>query len=771
MGGIEMKKLVCIAAATLPLLSVSCQKQELVENIGTETGIYTVRAFLDEESAGTRTSMSPNEGGSTYSVLWDADDAISLNGIPSETITVDEADARQASFTFLQSFEAPLNAVYPASAASSYSAGTYSIALPVVQTYDGPDQFDAGSAVMLAHSMEDGTLTFRHAMAYLRVTLVAAKDTDNIATVILSSNGKEALSGQFNAVYASDRWTLEPASEGNGSSVELSCGETGAAIGDKMVIAIPAGTYASGLELLLMDVNGDYQIKTATNSFTAAQGGIYDMEFAFEPDGKSTENDIFSVEDWTTFAKAVAGGNTFEGQTINLMADLTVPEYFEYGNGVFEGTFEGNGKTMTANANQWPLFAEIGANGAVRNLNVAGKFARFANAGSAGNAVIAKINRGTISDCVNYADAEVSTTGSTVFGAIAAQNGGIIERCANYGDIAVTQNAASATAAGFYGGGISAIGHTVLGSQELTKLDIDETCTAGTFIDCENHGNITAVATGQAATKCAYGGICGLVYMNGVKFSGCRNYGDVSRISNGEESSQASGSVGGILGRSAGWFITDQGSTLPIDNGDVNGFDTVYENCMNEGALHIECMHSGGIKANVSAARLDAAGGIVGAAIGKDANVQKFTDCTNTGDVTGGWTTDVNTASLGGLAGLATDAEFSGCTVNCAVKSLDKTYNIGAAGGVAGFVRSDVTVTGCTVSAAIDAYTYPEKPLFTGLVFGNVVTSASVTDTNVSGSISEDGTDFGITAENYVGFICDGASNAQPSTSNVTYAE
>ena len=139
--------------------------------------------------------------------------------------------------------------------------------------------------------------------------------------------------------------------------------------------------------------------------------------------------------------------------------------------------------------------------------------------------------------------------------------------------------------------------------------------------------------------------------------------------------------------------------------------------------------------------------------------------------MTGGWTTNVNTASLGGLAGLATDAEFSGCTVNCAVKSLDKTYNIGAAGGVAGFVRSDVTVTGCTVSAAIDAYTYPEKPLFTGLVFGNIVTSASVTDTNVYGSISEDGTDFGITAENYAGFICDGASNAQPSTSNVTYAE
>ncbi len=768
MGGIEMKKLVCIAAATLPLLSVSCQKQELVENIGTETGIYTVRAFLDEESAGTRTSMSPNEGGSTYSVLWDSDDVISLNGIPSETITVDGTDARKASFTFLQSFEVPMNAVYPASLASSYSAGTYAISLPVVQTYAGPDQFDASSALMLAHSDEEGMLTFRQAMAYLRVTLVAAEDTDNIATVILSSNGKEALSGQFNAVYASDRWTLAPASDGNGASVELSCGETGAAIGDKMVIAIPAGTYASGLELLLMDVNGDYQIKTATNSFTAAPGGIYDMEFAFEPDGKSTENDIFSVDDWTTFAKAVAGGNTFEGQTVNLMADLTVPKYFEYGNGVFEGTFEGNGKTMTANANQWPLFAEIGANGAVRNLNVAGKFARFANAGSAGNAVIAKINRGTISDCVNYADAEITTNVGTIFGAIVAHNGGLIERCKNYGDITVTQNASSCLP--FYGGGISAIGHTVTESTSLSELNIDDSCTPGSFIGCKNYGTITALGANAATVQSSYGGICGVVYMNDVKFTDCCNYGNISRISTTETSSNYSACVGGILGRSAGWAVGSTTQTA-IDNGDVNGFDTVYENCTNEGAIHIECRHSGGITADVSAARLDNAGGIVGAAIGKDANVQKFTDCTNTGDVTGGWTTDVNTASLGGLAGLATDAEFSGCTVNCAVKSLDKTYNIGAAGGVAGFVRSDVTVTGCTVSAAIDAYTDPGKPLFTGLVFGIVVTSASVTDTNVSGSISEDGTDFGITAENYAGFICDGESNAQPSTSNVTYAE
>lgn len=74
------------------------------------------------------------------------------------------------------------------------------------------------------------------------------------------------------------------------------------------------------------------------------------------------------------------------------MADLSVPEYFAYANGTFEGTFEGNGKTMTAGANVWPLFATVGEKGVVRNLNFDGAFTTMVNPASAGNAVIAKVN-------------------------------------------------------------------------------------------------------------------------------------------------------------------------------------------------------------------------------------------------------------------------------------------------------------------------------------------------------------------------------------------
>lgn len=47
-------------------------------------------------------------------------------------------------------------------------------------------------------------------------------------------------------------------------------------------------------------------------------------------------------------------------------------------------------------------------------------------------------------------------------------------------------------------GGLAAIGHTVLGTATATQLDVDETCRAGNFVDCENHGNLTIQCAGAA---------------------------------------------------------------------------------------------------------------------------------------------------------------------------------------------------------------------------------------------------------------------------------
>ena len=758
-----------LAALTLAVSGSSCQKQETLDDGGAACG-FTVRAVLDGGSADSRTSMSPNADGESYAVHWEEADCISINGVKSESITVQE-DRRTAEFGFLKGFETALHAAYPASAVSEYADGELTLILPGTQTWSESDQYDPAAALMLARAESDEALHFKHAMAYLRVTVTTTPDPDRIATVILTSNDGTPLSGLFRATCdEAGAWTLTP-DAGASSQVELRCGTEGSPTGSKLVIALPAAEYAAGLTVQVKNVAGDYQVRKSVNAFQAAAGRIYDMAFAFEPEGETSANDLYSVSDWEAFAGRVASGETFEGETIRLMADLNVPEYFGYADGTFEGTFEGNGHTMTAGANVWPLFATIGEKGVVRNLTVAGAFTRMANPASAGNAVIAKVNLGTLSDCVNRANTEVTVSGSLIFGTIVGQNGGTLERCINYGNVTVTQTASASS--GFYGGGLAALGHTVLGTASPTQLDIDDTCRPGRFIDCENHGTLTAMCAGAAPIRSGFGGICGVVYMNGVRFEGCINEGDVLRIDDTAKavSNNGSATVGGILGRSAAWFTTAAGDSKALDV-EVNGFDTSYENCTNRGTLQISCRHSGGILPNSSGARVDAAGGIVGAAIGVGENVQRIVSCHNTGAVTGGWTTGVNTTALGGLAGLATGTEISGSTSVGKVGSVDATYNIGAAGGLVGFARMDVSVSGESAARTqIEGWTAEGKSLLTGLLFGNVVTSANASGSRIGGTISEGGVPVEITADNFQGYLADPSSNVQPQTSNMTWYE
>lgn len=263
-----MNRLIMKSLSVILLLAsgVSCQKQEAMDDGGGTRG-FVIRASLEEGAADTRTSMSPNEDETSYAVFWNETDCISVNGIASESISIQE-DRRSAEFTFLKGFESALYAAYPASVVSKYESGALTLLLPNVQTWSESDQFDPAAAVMLAQAADGASLRFRHAMAYLRVTLSEASDPEPIAAVVLSANDGSALCGAFLATYGSDLWTLTP-QESAASQVELRCGTQGAPLGSRMVIAIPAGEYAAGLTVQVKDVSGDYQVRKSVNAFTA----------------------------------------------------------------------------------------------------------------------------------------------------------------------------------------------------------------------------------------------------------------------------------------------------------------------------------------------------------------------------------------------------------------------------------------------------------------------------------------------------------------------
>lgn len=742
------------------IIAQACTIEYPITNENTTNENQTIIEVLAPEAkfeADTKTSLQ-NQGSGSYAVVWNDADAIWINGETSSSININPTNAGCASFTFDALLQAPYYAISKSGTAPSFADGKYTFTLPSEQVLMTDETFDPSSAVLLGYSETAGALTFSHAMSCIKFQLTQGTDTDAISSISITGNKLEALSGEFEATYTDGLWDI--ASTNAGSTITVPCNGSFTAEASKtLMIMIPAGNYANGLTITVKDVNSHYMTKKSVGEFSAVAGKIYPISFAFNPQGTYIEGDIFTLEDWNSFAKAVSEGNDFANQTITLRNNLSVDTFFDYANGTFKGTFNGNGKTMTANANQWPLFNTIGEGGRVENLTVAGEFKRIANTAESGNATISKTNLGTIYNCINKSSMNLALNSACVIGSISCRNGGIIEKCENHADITLRTGGSNV---GIYGGGISAIGHTVSGAATATNINIDETCSAGKFIDCVNLGKISMIITSGIPIRNSLGGICGIVYMNGVQFQGCINKGYIERISDGEGSNNGTSSVGGILGRSAAWFTSSGGDSKALDNGGVNGYDTKYINCKNEATIYCSTRHSGGVTKNASLARTDNVGGIVGAAIGKGANLQKFENCENTGNVIAGWATTVNTAVLGGIAGIATSAQLDNCSNSGNLKAISAEKIVGAAGGLVGMTRENVTVSNCISKPQIEVFTVSGKPLLYGLVFGGVVTSSSINSAQVGGSIMVDGTTATIDESNFNSYIVSASTNVQP---------
>ena len=585
-------------------------------------------------------------------------------------------------------------------------------------------------------------------------------------------NSETAIAG-----YAAVSMTSAEATLSEGTTTVTITPEEGTVLSSEAVtlkISALPGTYSGKVLVATSATEYEFPLNAVV---TAGESTDVALECT-EAQYKGIEN----AEDWNSFVAGIIAGsyNRFvnpETGAVELAASFTSEETLAYPGTTenasieFDGVFDGKGFEITCNQFTRPLFNFLGTNAVVKNLTVRGTFTQMLNAGLCGNAVIAKVNKGTIENVTSYVTTDLTLESGIIFGAICGQNGGTLKNCKNYGNI--TLNYAATGASGLYGGGLAAIGHTTSGDPAATHLNVDETCTPGQFIDCENHGDITITAIAGSPVRQGFGGICGLVYLNGVKFDGCKNTGDISRISNGENSNRLSASVGGILGRSAAWYTIGTGDSGAFDNGydgsgatlgsyTGNGYDTEYTDCTNEGDLFCQARHNGGVIANQHTRRSDNVGGIAGLAIGADGKIQKFSGCSNTGKLHGGWSADVNTLIFGGITAYACFTEISGCSSICEMKCTDNTKSVGAAGGLVGYAMSDVEIKGDCVSVpAMDIYGKPGSTNFLyGLVIGNIHTSATVSSVSVGGSIKAGGTDLGITSENYTGYLVSAASGA-----------
>ncbi|MCI6427986.1 MAG: fimbrillin family protein [Rikenellaceae bacterium] len=741
-----MKK-TSIFLASLALLSASCAKEDLKEMSQNQDTI-TIKA--DVPATDSKTTISDN-GDKTWSVLWTADDAISVNGQSSNSISLSD-DRKSAEFT-LPVVDAPYKAIYPACSAASAETLT----VPATQNYvEG--SIDPSSAIMLAYAENSSqALAFRHAMAYLKINVQGTTDTDNIRSIRVSGNNNETMQGNF-IVNFEEGLAMKPETQGANNSIIYDCGTEGVAQGKDLFIAIPARDYANGLTLTIIDSQNHYQSVHSYNPFSAVAGKIYPTSITFNPQGTYIQGGIYTAEDWNAFVTAV---NNFDYSAswvsevdgvkgVHLMADIfssthlrrTVDKNEDNGRKVeWDGTFYGHGHTITHNAIA-PLFLHIGTTGVVKDLIVAGTRTSndvngwpgsiaLNNAGQIRNCTnkvniklsgahtqacgICRTNTGTVTDCVNEGSISISDPKAAVYAAgVVLYSSGIIARCTNKADISVTgvdQNCV-----------VGGVAHSLSGTrvQNLSNegaLSIEASLTAARTIfmggvtalanyedkgaqvlNCSNSGDLKIVKTGNFHMfKGAIGGIAGAIELGaagteGVTFStidGCSNSGKISFKETGRPSKDEAYAIGGILGRC--------GVCSPEGYFDyAKGWYTIIRNsCFNTGTIDVYTDNGQSMNVGNSGARQTYVGAIAGYVNGGSSNAivrgnKDNKTCTILiGSKSGG-------ICAGGILGGGGKVQIDGTScanVTFGPSEVQAPVKLGYVGAVIGWGIQDVSVT------------------------------------------------------------------------------
>ena len=642
----KMKRIYSIITIIMSALALAGCAKELEENVQkpdeskTEDGTMVLGAVLPDspdasdydaaaQSADTKTTISDN-GDKTYSVLWAHDDAISVNDKTSTDIQIGE-NPKSAQFT-LPKVEVPYCAVYPAGAASGYTAATqasgtadqegYVAAVPAQVTVTVPatqkyfaNGIDPDAAIMYAYSNSaTEPLQFKHAMAYLKLTVDGAA----VKSVRVNGNNNETMSGEFVMSFG-ENISFSPKTQALNTSILYSCDDGAIPAGTPMLIAIPAAKYDCGLTLSIIDETGNYQVVHSLKLADMETPRVYKSpSITFTPVGKYVQGGIYTVEDWNEFVDSVNNGKGYDkwnvevegnDKGVHLMADIYSSTNLRKMNNKYtdnsgtsqilewNGTFYGHGRTITHSAIE-PIFINIGETGKILNLRVSGKRTfngteKTPTPGWTGS--IALNNAGEIRDCENNVEIELSGANTNAAG-ICRTNTGTIVGCKNTGNITISNPTAAVNVAGI----------------TMTSSD------AGKLVNCTNEGAITIT---DVNVNCIVAGVVQSV--GGKSVSDLSNKAPISIEANLTAAREIY--MGGIAAKE--YSITNEDKT-------VTYYPVYFNKCSNSGALkitksgayHMKGGAIGGIIAAINS-------GVSGAGTDQGVKYTAFDNCNNSGSI------------------------------------------------------------------------------------------------------------------------------------------
>jgi len=380
----------------------------------------------------------------------------------------------------------------------------------------------------------------------------------------------------YNAFYAtlayeSSIFTYAGENEINGFSVNSASAGTlkisrvgeNVAIGDSPDLALTFTAAAAGAGTFSLT---SAKVDIAANAEKDAPSASLGEDVSVTVPGTAVE--ISTAAELAAFADSVKSGNTYNGATVNLTADIDmtgaeftpIGYYDETDNTInpFSGTFDGGGHTVTLDINSpyyghRALFGYV-RNGTVKNVTVAGTVKAGGDpktvATSAG--VVATLDGGTITGCTNLAEVTGNIAGGIVGYSNTARYPVQITDCYNAGSITATGES-----------GVGGVAGTASGMDTQNLIYLTRCGNSGAVTASNTRaGGVAGISMFSVMEECwNTGAVSGMTFIGGLVGNG--NYGvtlkdcyNTGRVTSRLEASAGSG-VGGLVGVTAAAVIAE----------------------------------------------------------------------------------------------------------------------------------------------------------------------------------------------------------------------
>ena len=297
------------------MMMAGCAKESIPETA--QTGEITLSASLPSQ---TKTAV---DGTLNTKVNWTSGDKISIWGGENYEFTLSAgAGAVKGTFSGTMTTGAAEYALYPYSETASNDAGVITTSVPSVQTATA-GSFDPAAAIMVG-TISSTTITFNHAVAFLKIT--APTEVTNLASITITANSGIQLTGDAKFAAADGAFTATGKAyssvtvKPNGGTFEAS---------KVYYAAVIPGTYSTGLTISYLYKDGSAHTaveksKSSSTSLTMAAGHTKVISAVDMGSGTVTERNAVQLwENGPYWAEFNVGATITNYGSLTVGADAT----------------------------------------------------------------------------------------------------------------------------------------------------------------------------------------------------------------------------------------------------------------------------------------------------------------------------------------------------------------------------------------------------------------------------------------------------------------